>query len=1706
MFIKTKSQEVRDAAAVTKKGPGLKLPQPLTPKRSEASIVMKTNSVIGVDPSLLHAGSRVWVPDAKVLWCVGEVSAIAADGIADVYVPESSDDKNQKVAASTMLGFDPSHLVDHADIAQMNNMHEAPLLSVLHRRYLNDHIYTFTTDILISVNPYKSIPLLYDISSFMASAKSKMDCELKVPHLFSIAEKAHRDMRAVRGTAQSIVVSGESGAGKTEACKHVMKYLAVASRQADEPTKAQAVSPSTLLHEKIEECVLLSNYVLESFGNAKTKRNDNSSRFGKYIQILYNADGRMCGVAMKHFLLEKTRIVVPETEERNYHVFYQMLAGLDATEKAELELSTATDYGYLTYGNCIEIDGVDDAADFRVLRSSMDKLGFTTATQKDIFQILAAILKLGNATFVPSQNDKESCQFAPDVPVQKIAMLLGVNPVELEQKMTTQTTVTGRGSILHMKLTCDQADHAKHAFCKYIYGEVFNYLIGRMNSSSTDSVQAASKSKSYIGILDIFGFEIMPTNSFEQLCINFTNEMLQQQFNKHVFVLEQARYAAEGISVSVIEFQDNQECLDLIQKQPSGLMPLLDEQIMLKRKTTDRQLLTIYHQTHLDKHAHYGKSRFESDDFVVKHYAGDVVYHINGFIAKNNDNLHEDLMDLLRSSSLQLVKSILNGPAPASLSRSKCDSAPTTPSNNHRRQASSISGSTTVASKFKAQLAGLMEMLGSTTPHYIKCIKPNNIKFAGGFSSELVRDQLIYSGILEVIKIRQQGYPIRRPFDQFYETFGIILRKKNPSTSALEGSRQIAAKALLPNAFQIGKTEIYLRYGQLELLQSVLVTAKGEIATIIQSKFWRRVVALRQYTTLKRGMILLQAKWRQVFATSNFQKFMQATLKLQASFRRKCLTTQYKRQQSAAIVLHAIGRGFTTRRRIVQQVKMNAAAIEIQRIARGYLQRTMLVRELKCQQASAVVIQAHFRGYRTLKQFCNIYKSVVLIQATFRAHRNRQRFLKGKAAAVASQALIRKILQRKKFVHQRKMAIRLQALARMIPCRAKFVRTQQSARLLQSVIRGFQARQRYAILKRSMSVVYYAVLMSHYKKAYARQRANAICIQRSIRVFLNRRSYIALMRSVKTIQQHVRKWSRAQQLRTQLYALRSACERRDSDFVVLKLRESSDLIYIRHSENEFNSLLHVAAAMGDLNVVKYIALHDATTLAAVNRQGNTPLHEACLHARLDVAKYLLYHAPVIKSTGPETSTEPATDDAEQSKSHLTTNVDMNGVTVMSGYLKKRRETSGWMARYVVLRNTNQVPELHYFNNKDKVATGKSDRTIDLTKALFKKCDDISFAFEIHSPELLRGRNREGRLYFQAASEMELQAWLACLRDTIPSNLETRLFAMQRGAGSIQFVDRTNQRMWANAINAKGETLLHLSARGRAASDPKEGVKSTLMALEHAPEKQHNQTAHDGVDEGNKLLAKVDVNEVEAIKLTLWLLEHGADINKLSLEKVTGLKLSIQSNYLTLAKHLLDRGATTAELTPLDLSVVQALKTDLTRTAISNAQSQDKEPVLFLLKQPGLVRNSSYVSIYIEQVGLPNAPQFSRPRLVLSVYDTQKNLVEKKQQVTSLPLVQSSSLYWGCTWHMQTPMENLPSGALVVIEVVSQQSSSAALMPSSPRYGATDPICWTYIQIDKRTTDTATLNAEMFKYPIDLKGKKLHRFDGFVSGDIALSHA
>ncbi|RLN54170.1 hypothetical protein BBJ29_005023 [Phytophthora kernoviae] len=1027
-----------------------------------------------IDATHLQLGTKVWVADAKVLWRIGEVQAIAEDRkSAEVYLPDAVDDQVQTLRMDQLFTFDASHIVDHADVALMNNMHEAPLLNVLRQRFEKDQIYTFTADILLSINPYKSIPLLYDVVGFMKSREeaaaatgdgSTSDSSAP-PHLFSIAEKAYTGMKGVvsgSGAPQSIIISGESGAGKTEASKYIMKYLATASKHvANIKTTASAAA----VHEQIEECVVLSNLILESFGNAKTSRNDNSSRFGKYIQIHYNSEGRMAGVSIRHFLLEKTRLVRPETNERNYHIFYQLLAGLDTLSNSDADRplllrNDVWNYTYLTRGDCVEVDGVDDAIEFEQLRRCLEQLGMDSANfQRPMFEVLAAILHLGNVQFESRMAEggdsrDESTEEEPTrvvfpesddgVNLEHVAMLLGVDAVEFANKMVTQTTITGRGSILEIKLTPEQAKNAMDAFCKYLYGELFHHVIARINacarqqtSPGTDKKTPKSRTQGgatapsvapFIGILDIFGFEVMKRNSLEQLCINFTNETLQQQFNKHVFVLEQERYAREGIAVSPVEFQDNQRCLDLIQKPPLGLLPLLEEQMLLKRKTTDKQLLTIYHGNHLDKHPSYAKPRFECDEFIIRHYAGDVTYDIHDFIAKNTDNLHDDLLDLLRRSSQSFLQAMFSAPAASALGGAATKrGAPSTPTGGqHKRtQSASLTGTTTVSSRFRTQLAELMEVLWSTTPSYIKCIKPNNLKFAGGFTCELVRDQLVYSGVLEVVRIRQEGFPIRKLFGVFYELFWPLVIKQfgvaetRDDAAKIRQACEVIAREWLKDKdleceakstkeddeapegekgetepkptraptrqiFAMGRNEVFLRYGQVERLEGALATLRQDSIVILQSKLVRSRLTFKKFHMLRKATVKCQALWRMRVQRATFLKQRTSAIFIQASFRGIRLYTLFQKKKRAADVMTRVSRRYVTRCSFLRLVKATRAATEIQRHIRGFMLRTAAERERKMRVRATLKLQSWQRMHAHRRTFLIQRRAAVCLQTKHR--------------------------------------------------------------------------------------------------------------------------------------------------------------------------------------------------------------------------------------------------------------------------------------------------------------------------------------------------------------------------------------------------------------------------------------------------------------------------------------------------------------------------------------------------------------------------------------------------------------------------------------------------------------------------------------------------------------------------------------------------
>ena len=484
---------------------------------------------------------------------------------------------------------DASHRGDSDDIAQMNDMHEGPLLALLDRRFLRDAIYTFTGDILISLNPYKGIPGLYDIPA-------EEYAERKVPHVFSMAEVAYKLMLEETNPQrrnQSMIVSGESGAGKTENCKHVMRYLATLSARYVERTAGRASLGAQSIEKKVLDC----NPFLEAFGNAKTVRNDNSSRFGKFLKIEYDG-GRILGARIRHYLLEKARVVYPNPGERNYHIFYQLARGATGPERAALELGPVEDFAYLTSGGVPStfVDGVDDAAEFNDARTALTDVGVALDVQLNIFRVVAGVMHLGNIKFRDTGPDGSDAVITNPASAEAAARLLGAS--RLPEKLVRRLiSVKGRNSSYEVNLNAKQGAVARDSLAKTVYERLFSWLIARTNRILSSRQPASA----FVGILDIFGFEIFELNSFEQMCINYANEKLQNLFNHHIFVMEMEQYAAEGVDVSAIAFINNQACVDLLEKKPHGLLPMLDEICFLGRETTDLEYLEKIEKAHKGK-------------------------------------------------------------------------------------------------------------------------------------------------------------------------------------------------------------------------------------------------------------------------------------------------------------------------------------------------------------------------------------------------------------------------------------------------------------------------------------------------------------------------------------------------------------------------------------------------------------------------------------------------------------------------------------------------------------------------------------------------------------------------------------------------------------------------------------------------------------------------------------------------------------------------------------------------------------------------------------------------------------------------------------------------------------------------------------------------------------------------------------------------
>ncbi|XP_013168309.1 PREDICTED: myosin-VIIa isoform X2 [Papilio xuthus] len=757
------------------------------------------------------------------------------------------------------------------DMISLGDLHEAGILRNLLIRYNENLIYTYTGSILVAVNPYQILPI-YTADQIKLYKERKIG-ELP-PHIFAIGDNAYAHMRRY-GQDQCIVISGESGAGKTESTKLILQYLAAISGK----------------HSWIEQQILEANPILEAFGNAKTVRNDNSSRFGKYIDIHFNSGGVIEGAKIEQYLLEKSRIVSQSSEERNYHVFYCLLAGLSKDEKKKLELGEPTEYRYLSGGGCFTCEGRDDAAEFADIRSAMKVLLFTEPEIWEILKLLAAVLHCGNIKYEATVVDNlDATEIIEQANVKRVANLLGV-PTQSLIDALTRKTLFAHGETVVSTLSKTQSVDIRDAFVKGIYGRLFVTIVKKINAAI---YKPKSTTRTAIGVLDIFGFENFDHNSFEQFCINFANENLQQFFVRHIFKLEQEEYNHEGINWQHIEFVDNQDALDLIALKQLNIMALIDEESKFP-KGTDQTMLAKLHKTH-GLHRNYLKPKSDiNTSFGLNHFAGIVFYDTRGFLEKNRDTFSADLLQLIHISTNKFLKQIF--------------------------QEDIIMGSETrkraptLSTQFKKSLDLLMRTLGTCQPFFIRCIKPNEFKKPMMFDRGLCCRQLRYSGMMETIRIRRAGYPIRHSFKEFVERYRFLISGVPPAhkTDCRAATAKICATVLGKSDYQLGHTKVFLKDAHdlfLEQERDRVLTRK----ILILQRSIRGWVYRRRFLKMRAAAVLIQRHWRGKLQRIRYNKMKVGYARLQALIRARVLAHRFRHLRGHIVSLQAAARGYLVRR------------------------------------------------------------------------------------------------------------------------------------------------------------------------------------------------------------------------------------------------------------------------------------------------------------------------------------------------------------------------------------------------------------------------------------------------------------------------------------------------------------------------------------------------------------------------------------------------------------------------------------------------------------------------------------------------------------------------------------------------------------------------------------------------------------------------
>uniref|UniRef100_A0A663NEZ7 Unconventional myosin-VI n=1 Tax=Athene cunicularia TaxID=194338 RepID=A0A663NEZ7_ATHCN len=766
-------------------------------------------------------GKPVWAPHPTDGFQMGMIVDIGTDNLT--IEPLNQKGKTFQAAINQVFPAEEDSKKDVEDNCSLMYLNEATLLHNIKVRYSKDRIYTYVANILIAVNPYFDIPKFY--SSETIKKYQGRSLGTLPPHVFAIADKAFRDMKVLK-MSQSIIVSGESGAGKTENTKFVLRYL----------TESYGTG------QDIDDRIVEANPLLEAFGNAKTVRNNNSSRFGKFVEIHFNEKNSVVGGFVSHYLLEKSRICVQGKEERNYHIFYRLCAGAPEDIREKLYLSSPDNFRYLNRGctryfanketdkqilqnrkspeylkaGSLKDPLLDDHGDFNRMCTAMKKIGLDDAEKLDLFRVVAGVLHLGNIDFEEAGSTSGGCTLRPrsEPALERCAALLGLDPEDLRGSLTARVMLTtaggAKGTVIRVPLKVEQANNARDALAKTVYSHLFDHVVNRVNQCFPFET-----SSFFIGVLDIAGFEYFEHNSFEQFCINYCNEKLQQFFNERILKEEQELYQKEGLGVNEVRYVDNQDCIDLIEAKLIGLLDILDEENRLPQPS-DQHFTSVVHQKHKDhfrlsipRKSKLAVHRNIRDDegFIIRHFAGAVCYETMQFVEKNNDALHMSLESLICESKDKFVRQLFES---------------NTNNNKDPKQKAGKLSFISVGNKFK----------GSS---FIRCIKPNlkmtNHHFEGG----QILSQLQCSGMVSVLDLMQGGFPSRASFHELYNMYKKYLPEKLARLDPrLFCKALFKALGLNENDYKFGLTKVFFRPGKFAEFDQIMKSDPDHLAELVK--------------------------------------------------------------------------------------------------------------------------------------------------------------------------------------------------------------------------------------------------------------------------------------------------------------------------------------------------------------------------------------------------------------------------------------------------------------------------------------------------------------------------------------------------------------------------------------------------------------------------------------------------------------------------------------------------------------------------------------------------------------------------------------------------------------------------------------------------------------------------------------------------------